>query len=342
MLKAVVILFLGLVSLGQCAPSNSSTQATFRNPILNGAAPDPYIYRHNDGFYYWAKSTGNGIEVMRSRILTDFRNSERRVVFNAQAPYGALWAPEIHFIQGNFYIYFALETNNDNANHRMYVIRANDPNNALGGYSGIVKLTPHDSDVWAIDGTVMQYGNGRLYFIWSGWPTINAGFPQNLYIAPMSDPMTLSGPRVLLREPTGRWETIGAPLDEGPQVLEHNGRTFLIFSASGSWTADYCLGMIGIDGLRDPLVRSNWWQDVDRAVFWRNDEQSVFGTGHASFTVSPDGSEPWIVYHAMERPDAGWEGRTARVERFVWNPDGSPGFPRPAGLWNDLETPRGQ
>ena len=55
-----------------------------------------------------------------------------------------------------------------------------------------------------------------------------------------------------------------------------------------------------------------------------------------------DYSEPWIIYHAMERADAGWEGRTARAERFSWNPDGSPGLPRPAGFWNDLQTPSGQ
>ena len=133
----------------------------------------------------------------------------------------------------------------------------------------------------------MQYGNGHLYFVWSGWPTIDAEFPQNLYIAPMSDPTTISGPRVLIREPKLNWETKGAALLEGPQVLEHNGRTFLVFSASGSWTPDYCLGLMGIDDLKDPLEPSNWWHKVDSPVFWRNDEQSVYGPGHASFTTSP-------------------------------------------------------
>jgi len=298
---------------------------------------------HTDGFYYWALSTGLGIDVLKSRSLTNWNGAERRRVFNSVAPFGALWAPEIHYVRGSFYIYFALETNNDNANHRMYVIRALDANNALGSYTNIKRLVaPGSPDVWAIDGTVMQYGNGQLYFIWSGWPEINSGMPQNLYIAPMSDPETLSGPRVLLREPRSSWETLGGPINEGPQVLEHNGRWFCIFSASGSWTADYQLGMIGIDGLKDPLVRGNWWQDLDRPVFWRNDEQSVFGVGHASFTTSPDRSEPWIVYHAMERADGGWDGRTARAERFTWNPDGSPALPRPAGFWNDLQTPSGQ
>lgn len=149
------------------------------------------------------------------------------------------------------------------------------------------RLVASDSDVWGIDGTVLQYGDGQLYYIWSGWPTYDAGFPQNLYIAKMSDPMHLTGPRALLREPRSGWESIGARLNEGPQVLQHNGRTFVIFSASGSWTADYCLGMIGIDGLKDPMNPANWWQDVDQCVFWRNDAQNVFGVGHASFTTSP-------------------------------------------------------
>src|SRR5687768_7956307 len=101
-------------------------------------------------------------------------------------------------------------------------------------------------DYWAIDATVLRYGNGQLYLLWSGWPELDSGFPQNLYIAPMSDPETISGPRVLIREPVSTWETIAAPIIEGPQIIQHMNRTFVIYSASGSWTADYCLGMIGI------------------------------------------------------------------------------------------------
>lgn len=113
-------------------------------------------------------------------------------------------------------------------------------------------------DVWAIDGTVLNYGNGRMYFIWSGWPKIDSEFPQNLYIAPMSDPETISGPRVLINEPTLPWQTIAAPILEGPQVIQHAGRTFIVYSCSGSWTADYQLGFMGIDELKDPLIAANW------------------------------------------------------------------------------------
>lgn len=64
-------------------------------------------------------------------------------------------------------------------------------------------------DFWAIDGTVLEYGNGNLYFIWSGWPTIDAGFPQNLYIALMDDPETIATGRILLNSPTLPWQQQG-------------------------------------------------------------------------------------------------------------------------------------
>ncbi len=53
---------------------------------------------------------------------------------------------------------------------------------------------------------------------------------------------------------------------------------------------------MGIDGGKDPMVASNWWNDVDHCVFTRNDAESVFGTGHASFVRSP-GEQ--IIYPAV-------------------------------------------
>jgi len=273
--------------------------------------------------------------------LTDFRNAERREIYRAPNGLMNLWAPEIHFLRNDYYIYFALD-DGDNANHRTFVIKALDNTNPMGDWSGEKRMVVPGDDFWSIDATPLLYGNGRLYLIWSGWPNIDSGFPQNLYIAPMSDPMTISGPRVLIRTPHNQWDQIDAPINEGPQVLQHMGRTFVVFSGSGSWGPDYCLGIMGIDDLKDPLVASNWWDDVDRPVFWRNDAESVYGTGHASFANSPDGTESYIVYHAMQHPAGGWENRTARAERFHWNPDHSPAFPRPRSFAVAHPDPSGQ
>lgn len=102
----------------------------------------------------------------------------------------------------------------------------------------------------------------------------------------MSDPETIGSERVLLAEPKYQWERNGADLLEGPQILHNAGRVFVIYSASGSWTADYNLGFMGVDNLADPMNPANWWRH-DRPVFWRNDENDVYGVGHASFTRSP-------------------------------------------------------
>lgn len=147
-------------------------------------------------------------------------------------------------------------------------------------------MSIEEEDYWAIDGTVLQYGDGKLFFIWSGWPEIDSGFPQNIYIALMCDPMTICGRRVQIKRVEHYWEVNGADVIEGPQILHNSGRVFLVYSASASWSPDYSLGLMGIDNLADPLNYTNWWRH-DVPVFWRNDADNVYGVGHASFTTSP-------------------------------------------------------
>lgn len=114
----------------------------------------------------------------------------------------------------------------------MFVIRAASPD-PLGpwDYLGPVEEL---SGCWAIDGTVLEW-NRQRYFIWSGWEgRINV--QQDLYIAPMADPLRLAGPRVLIFTPEHPWERAGGPpwINEGPQVLRHGPHLHLIYSANGS------------------------------------------------------------------------------------------------------------
>ena len=44
--------------------------------------------------------------------------------------------------------------------------------------------------------------------------------------------------------------------------------------------------MMSIDGDKDPMDPNNWWFGDDGPVFWRNDEENVYTTGHAAFTTS--------------------------------------------------------
>jgi hypothetical protein len=80
--------------------------------------------------------------------------------------------------------------------------------------------------------------------------------------------------------------------------MENDDSYFLMYSAGASWTADYSTSMMGISKKADPLRTGKWWRS-DRPVFARNDAEGVYGPGHASFTTSPNGTEHWIVYHAL-------------------------------------------
>ncbi|KAH7104047.1 Arabinanase/levansucrase/invertase [Auriculariales sp. MPI-PUGE-AT-0066] len=297
--------------------------ATFNNPIKPGGAADPWVIYHQEtDMYYLCQSQQGGIVVLPSRDLTAFPE-EGPVVWSPPGDLKDLWAPELHFIDGVWYVYVAMD-HGDNADHRMYFVG---------------KVTTPD-DNWAIDGTVFRYSpNGKLYFVWSGWIDGSHTITQNLYIAEMCSPTEVCSDRVLLHEPNQGWQKSGdSGVNEGPEIIEHNGRYFIVYSAAGSWTDDYCLAFMGIDGGADPMNGANWWRLDDRPVMWSNPDAGVWAPGHASFTTARDGT-PYVVYHALDRSGAGWGGRTARTEAFGWNPDGSPGFPRPVGFNVSLPHP---
>ncbi|EXX90058.1 glycosyl hydrolase family 43, partial [Paenibacillus darwinianus] len=163
---------------------------TFKNTLAEIDTPDPSVV-YKDGYYYMTFThNGTDVMVMKSRTL-DFRRAERKVIWYPPVDkmYSAnLWAPEIQFLQGKWYIYFAAD-NGVNENHRMYALEA-DTDDPMGTYSFKGQVTD-ETNKWAIDGLALEHEN-KLYFIWSGWEG-DMNIRQNTYIAPMSDPLTISG-----------------------------------------------------------------------------------------------------------------------------------------------------
>ena len=321
-----------IVRLEYCQ-EESEIPATFTNPVVADGA-DPWVIRYQD-VYYYCFATDDRIWISCSKNLHEIGLAEPKLVW--QPPKGnpwseELWAPELHFLNNKWYIYVAAD-DGANENHRMYVLESDniDPQ----GHYVLVGKIADSSDCWAIDGTILEY-NDRLYFIWSGWEG-KVNVQQNLYIAPMSNPWTISGDRVLISEPEYEWEKVGRPLvNEGPEILKKNDKIHIIYSASGSWTDDYCLGQLTFTG-GDILSRASWIKKPE-PVFSKT--ETVFGPGHASFVKSPDGREDWIVYHAAKYKGGGWD-RDVRMQKFGWNNDDSPNFGAPVSAGVLLEVPSG-
>jgi GH43 family beta-xylosidase len=269
-----------------------------------------------------------------------------------------IWAPELHFLRGKWYIYFAADAGT-NASHRIWVLEnaAEDP---LTGEWQLKGKVTDPTDRWAIDATVFEQ-RSRLYMVWSGLERAVNG-AQNLYIAELSDPWTVKGQRVLLSKPEYPWEKVGdlkprdpdanpglnlfdpvhVDVNEGPAILRRNGRVFLVYSAGGCWTDSYALGMLTAGESADPLDPASWRKSA-LPVFWQATKAPAFGPGHNSFFQSPDGAEDWILYHANPESGQGCGNRrTPRAQRFSWKPDGTPDFGRPVALGVPVEAPAGE
>lgn len=307
----------------------------FSNPIAEGQ--DPWVIK-KDGIYYYIESRGGGIYVSKSKTLTEMKANQKSVWSQPETGWNSnhLWAPELFFLGGKWYIYYAAGRSGPPFIHQRSGVLESVTDDPQGEYIDKGKLYTGDdiesgkNNKWSIDLTVFEKDD-QLYAVWSGWVENRETdkTPQHLYIAEMENPWTISSNRVKISSPVESWETgTELAINEGPQILENDRQIFIIYSASESWLPAYNLGQLRLKEDSDPMNPDSWVKEG--SVFSGTDE--VYGVGHASFTASPDNTENWIVYHAKVNPEPGWE-RVIHMQPFGWNDDGSPdfGIPMPAG-----------
>ena len=356
-MKKLSFLFLSaLLSLAACKEQNKTentaggkvqtqvqNKRTFTNPILKSGA-DPYS-TYKDGYYYYTNTLGNRLVLWKTKNLADLSSAEKKTIWmppeNTEYSH-EIWAPEVHFVNGNWYVYFAAD-DGKNKTHRIYAIENSSEDPMEGDWIFKGKIAA-PSDKWAIDANIFEYKD-QLYMTWSGWEGNDNG-RQNIFIAKMKDPYTIDGKRVEISSPTYDWERNwkGGPevyVNEGPQFLSHNGKIFIVYSASGCWTDFYTLGLLKFDG-SDNLLNASAWKKNPEPVFKSAPENGVYAPGHNSFFKSPDGTEDWILYHANSNPGDGCgPKRSPRMQKISWNNDGTPDLGTPVSEDTVLEMPSG-
>ncbi|MFI5157368.1 MAG: family 43 glycosylhydrolase [Sphingobacteriales bacterium] len=347
-MKKVIYLCCLLIVFAISSMAQSNSDKTFTNPLLPSGA-DPWVIAKN-GYYYYTNSSGNKLVLWKTKNITDLAHAERKVIWvpPAGTSYSKeLWAPELHYLQHKWYMYFAAD-DGDNNHHRLYVIE-NSSNDPLKGEWKFKGKLADESDKWAIDASVFE-NEGKLYLIWAGWEGDTNG-EQNIYIAQMKNPYTIASKRVKVSSPTYKWELHGdlndandplhVNVNEGPEMLKHANKLFLIYSASGCWTDYYALGMLTANKNSD-LLNPLSWEKSSEPVFKQSPENGVYATGHNSFFKSPDGTQDWILYHANPEPGMGCgTDRSPRAQQFTWRTDGTPDFGVPVKTGVPLTVPSG-
>ncbi|WP_121660833.1 glycoside hydrolase family 43 protein [Metabacillus litoralis] len=310
------------------------SECTIKNPLIEQRA-DPWVYKHTDGYYYFTASVPeyDRIELRRSQTIEGLTNADAKVVWvkhESGLMSANIWAPEIHYIDEKWYIYYAAartsETNDGLFDHRMFVLENSSANPLEGEFieKGQIK-TKWES--FALDATSFEH-KGIRYLVWAQKdPEIFGN--SNMYISEMENPWTLKGEQVCITTPEYDWEKIGFLVNEGAAVLKRNGRIFITFSASAT-DFNYCMGILTADENSDLLDPASWHKTPE-PVFVTSEETGQYGPGHNSFTVSEDGTQDILVYHARNYKEIEGDplydpNRHTRVQPISWNEDGTPHF----------------
>ena len=263
---------------------------------------DPFVLRHGEKWYFTASVPEyDRIALRCADTLDGLREAGETVVWRAHESGDMsqhIWAPELHCLDGRWYIYFAASRKDDIWALRPWVLRCEGDDPMTGLWAECGQLRRADGDAFSftdfsLDMTVFDH-NGRRYCVWAEKVSVGKKI-SNLYIAEMADSLTLKTPQMLLTSPTYAWERHEFWVNEGPAFVAHGDRVYLTYSASDTSPA-YCMGLLWADADAD-LMDISAWHKLNRPVFTTDAEKGLFGPGHNTFFTDASG-EVFTSYHA--------------------------------------------
>jgi len=284
-----------------------NTQLKYNEPWILQRA-DPFICKQSNGKYYFTASVPayDRIILRCADTLAGIADAEEVTIWKKHETgimSKHIWAPELHYLDGKWYIYFAGGEKEDIWKIRPYVLECTDADPMTGEWKELGMMQCADDDAFSfrafsLDATVFE-NNGKRYYVWAEKVGVGRQI-SNLYIAEMETPNKLKTVQVLLTTPDYDWERVGFWVNEGPAVIKRNGKIFLTYSASETG-APYCMGMLTADDSTD-LLDPRSWEKERYPVLASDPSIEVYGPGHNSFTVDEEGNDI-LVYHARKESE---------------------------------------
>lgn len=327
-MKPTLLLLAMLPATLACAAG----EIDWKNPVVKDRA-DPQVFLHTDGYYYMTASVPeyDRVEIRRAKTLGGLTTGEKKVIWrkHSSGPMSQhIWAPELHFIDGKWYVYFAASEAKDIWKIRLWALE-NDSKDPFQGKWVEKGQFNTGWESFALDATTFMH-KGTRYFVWAQAEPGKG--PSNIYIAKMKSPLELDGPGVCIARAELPWELRQYTVQEGPAVLIRNGKVFMTYSTN-STDHKYCMGMLTADENADLLNPASWKKSPE-PVLDSDPANKTWGPGHNSFTTTKDGKTDLLVYHARDYKYDGNDplhtgDRATRVKVVGWKPDGTPDFTAP-------------
>lgn len=321
----------------------------YPNPFIMERA-DPYVTKGPDGYYYFTASypmkSDNDLEgydrviLRRSRSLIGLAEAEEIVVWkvsNTTQSHRFIWAPELHFIGGVWYVFYAGSEDSENRwAFDCHVLMCESADPYTGKWIEKGKFQSLQEDTFSFTGFSLDMtyfeAAGKNYVIWAQH---NEEKISCLYLGEINpeEPWKLISMPMLLTKPEYDWEKVRYAVNEGPAVLQHDDKIFVCFSASGTGP-EYCVGVLEADITSNLLCHPSW-KKYEKPLLTSEDLIDEYGPGHNSFTKDEEGNDVFI-YHARSREcyekkcsyaenDPLYDPcRHARLHTVIWTKDGLP------------------
>ncbi|KAL2177484.1 glycosyl hydrolase [Thermothelomyces heterothallicus CBS 202.75] len=247
------------------APVAPSPAVSYNNTLIQQRA-DPHISKHTDGWYYFTATVPefDRIILRRAQSIQALQDAAETTIWRRKR--------------------LGVGSGQGTGDH---------PLTASWVEKGLIKT---NWDTFSLD-TSTFVANGTRYLIWAQQEPSRPDQNSSIMIAQLENPWTIRGTAVAISRPTLPWERIGCKVNEGPYVIQRNGKVFLTYSASASATdSNYCMGMLTATEGSD-LLNPASWSKLQNPIFASNPKTNQWGPGHNLFAVSEDGLSDILVYH---------------------------------------------
>lgn len=294
---------------------------------------DPNIAKWNGKYYFIATNDldhNQTLYIRESDTIPGLVDAEESLILDTKTYghiKGLLWAPELHTIEGNLYIFHAATTG-EFFYEECHVMKLREGGNptVAADWSEPQRVVKKDGSylceagkVISLDMTVIQL-NGECYASWSERQFLPVDLGAWVYIAKLDpkEPWRLTSDPVLLTKPDYGWANNHTFVDEGPFAIIRDNKLFMTFS-SALVDATYCVGLMTADTNADLLDPASWTK-TNYPLLTSRSVPGEFGTGHNSYVIDDEGVM-WNVYHGRPGVDA---PRCSGLRRVHFDIDGYP------------------
>ncbi len=284
------------------------TVRLYKNPVQRGFFPDPSVIRVNDDYYMVNSSFQYfpAIPISHSRDMVHWHiighavsNTEWLDMSDIRDSHG-IWAPDIGYVDGKYYIYATLRLNADglrdnNVMRRQMVVVSDRPE---GPYSKPIWLEVDD-----IDPSLFVDDDGSRYMVIAKAATT----------VPLSeDGLSVAGPTRVA------WGGTGERCPEGPHIFKRNGYYYAIVAEGGTGYGH------GINVARSRELYGTYEESPYNPVMRQTDPDAPLQrAGHGKLVQDQNGK--WWCYYLCGRPNSGnytTVGRESALDPVEWTDDG--------------------